>query len=87
MRPASAPNTAMNDRIVAGLLSVSTKVPTKQRSRSLPPPAWAARSATGARQIDHAIHSRNAAPPSASGSRAAVSAWISTVTPNAPTAP
>ena len=68
----------MNDRIVAGFDKVSTKVPAKQRSRSLPPLACAARSATGARQIDHAIHSRNAAPPIASGRRAAVSIWIST---------
>jgi len=37
--------------------------------------------ATGVRQIDHAIHNRNTPPPIASGSRAAVSARISVVTP------
>ena len=77
----------MNEKIVAGFDSVSTKVPAKYcqpRAGAAEPSTGvviAARAASGARTSRQAIQSRNAPPKSASGTRSAISALTSQVTP------
>ena len=86
-RMAIAPKIAMKDRIVAGFDSVRTKVPAKHFSSVPAPPASAACCASGAFHVRHASHSRKAAPPADSGTRAPVSQAMTEVTPKAPMAP
>src|SRR5664280_2834789 len=83
---ARTPKTAMNETIVAGLAKVSRTVPPKAVHNPRPF-VRAASAASGARQVRQARTRSRAAPPSASGTRAVVSAAMSQVTPRAPTVP
>ena len=84
---ASAPNTAMNEKIVAGLDSVSKKVPAKAAASPARSCTAAVRVAGAERQVRQASQSRKPPPNSASGARARVSTPISELTPKAPMAP
>ena len=86
-RAPSAPKMAMKEKIVAGLDSVSRKVPAKAPASPRASVGAAARSGGAARQVRQASHSMKAPPPRASGTRAPCSAWIRLLTPKAPTAP
>ncbi|MEN9486301.1 MAG: hypothetical protein RJB37_4181 [Pseudomonadota bacterium] len=84
---ASAPKIAMNEKMVDGLDSVSTKVPAKSLPNCVPPGSGAALGAGEARHSDHAIHSSTAQPSPSSTGRACASASITSREPKAPSAP
>jgi hypothetical protein len=84
---ATVANTAMKDRIVIGLASVSTNTDSIAFSGVVASCAERACVATGARRSCTPIHARKAAPPSASGTRAATIDAMTADTPSAPMAP